>query len=100
MGTGSYIGHSILFAIPIIGWLICIIMAFAAGNLNKRNYARAVLIFLIIGIVLSVAAYFVFSWIAETVMQYINEATQGAFGDFGGLGDLFDIINGAGLTGK
>lgn len=96
MSTGSYIGHSVLFAVPIVGWIICVITAFAAGNLNKRNYARSVLIFLIIGIVFSVVAYIVFSWVAEAVIQYINEATQAELGDFGGLGDLFDIINGAG----
>jgi hypothetical protein len=92
MGTGAYIGHSILFTIPVVGWLICVIMAFAAKNLNKRHYARAVLIFLVIGAVLSIALYFIFSWVwgaaAEYLQQYINEATGGAVNDLGGLGDI------------
>jgi hypothetical protein len=92
MGTGAYIGHSILFAIPVVGWLICVIMAFSAKNLNKRHYARAVLIFLVIGAVLSVSLYFLFSWVwdaaAEYLQQYINDATGGAVNDLGGLGDI------------
>jgi hypothetical protein len=95
MGTGSYIGHSILFAIPVVGWLVCVIMAFAAKNLNKRHYARAVLIFFIIGAVLSVVLYFLFSWVwdtaAEYLRQYINDATGGAAGDLGALGDIGDL---------
>ncbi len=96
IGTGAYIGTMFLFCIPIVGWLACVIMAFSSKNLNRRNYARAMLVFLIIGAVLSVALYVVFSWVSEAVMQSLNEATNGMLGDSGGLGDLFDIINSAG----
>jgi amino acid transporter len=92
MGVGAYIGTMILFCIPVVGWLACIIMAFAAKNRNRRNFARAMLVFLIVGIVLSVALYFVFNWVwdaaSEYLRQYINDATGGAVDDFGGLGDL------------
>jgi hypothetical protein len=98
MSTGSYIGHTLLFAIPVVGWLACIVMAFAAKNLNKRNYARSVLIFLIIGAILAVALYFVFSWAwdaaREYIRQYISEATGGQITDFNGLTDFFDIFKG------
>ena len=92
MGTGAYIGYSILFSIPAVGWIACLIMAFAAKNLNTRNYARAMLIFLIIGIVISVALYFLFSWISEAAIQYINETTNGVFGDLSGANGLFDMF--------
>jgi predicted nucleic acid-binding Zn ribbon protein len=97
MGVGAYIGTMILFCVPVIGWLACIIMSFAAKNRNRRNFARAMLVFLIIGIVLSVALYFVFSWVwgaaAEYLQQYINEATGGAVDDLGGLGDLGGLLD-------
>jgi hypothetical protein len=100
LGTGAYIGTMILCAIPVIGWLACIIIAFASKNLNRRNFARAMLVFLIIGIVLSVALYFLFSWAwsaaQEYIGQYISEATNGAVTDFGGLNDLFDQFKGIG----
>jgi amino acid transporter len=90
VGTGGFIGTMLLFCIPVIGWIACIIMAFAAKNRNRRNFARAMPVFLIIGLILSVALYFVFSWIwsaaAEYMQQYINEATGGLGNDLGGLG--------------
>ncbi len=82
MGTGAYIGTMLLFGLPIIGGLACIIMAFAAGNLNRRNFARAMLVFMIIGFVLSIVLYFIFSWMLEAVMQYINESTVNIFGNY------------------
>jgi amino acid transporter len=89
VGTGGFIGAMLLFCIPIIGWIACIVMAFAAKNRNRRSFARAMLVFMIIGVVLSVALYFVFSWIwgaaAEYMQQYVNEATGGLGNDFGGL---------------
>ena len=101
MSTGSFFGTMLLFFIPVIGWLACIIMAFASKKLNRRNFARATLIFLIIGILLSVALYFVIGWIAETVMQYVTEDLNGAFGDFSGITGIFDIIKQAdSLTGQ
>ncbi len=72
MGTGAYFGTMLLFGIPIVGWLVCLIMAFAAQNLNRRNFARAMLIFSVIGIVIGIILYFIFSWVAEAVIQYIN----------------------------
>jgi hypothetical protein len=96
MSTGAYIGTMILFAIPIIGWLACIIMAFAAGNRNRRNFARAMLVFMVIGLILAIAAYFLFSWIWEAArdygMQYISDATGGSVSDTSGLSDLFDLF--------
>jgi heme/copper-type cytochrome/quinol oxidase subunit 2 len=74
----------ILFGIPVIGWLVCIIMAFAAKNRNRRNYARAALILTLIGIAISVALYFVISWAVEAALDTI--------GNIEGLGDLLDIF--------
>jgi hypothetical protein len=92
IGTGGYIGTMILFAIPVIGWLVCIITAFAGKNMNRRNFARAMLILLIIGIIIGVALYFVFNWASEVIMEYLNEATEGALGDLGGSGGILDLF--------
>jgi hypothetical protein len=94
VGTGAFFGLLILFAIPIIGWLACIIMAFASKNRNIKHFARAELILLIIGVVLSVVTYFVFSWIIGAALEYFNEyMSEATGGDFSGLGGLKDILN-------
>ncbi len=42
MGAWSYFGHSILFAIPIIGFIFLLVFALGGtANVNKRNYARS-----------------------------------------------------------
>jgi hypothetical protein len=95
IGTLSYIGTFILFAIPIVGLVFCIVWACGRKtNLNRRNLSRAVLVFMIAGIVLSVACYFLFAWMYEAFMEYLDEATGGLlndFGDLGGLGGLGDL---------
>jgi Na+/phosphate symporter len=78
----------ILFAIPLIGWLACLITAFAAGNKNKRNFARATLFFMIIGLIFLACAYFMFSWIFEVLVEY----AQSYAGEE--LPGLFEILSG------
>jgi hypothetical protein len=92
IGTGGFIGMMLLFSIPIIGWLACVIMAFVPKNKNRRNFARAMLVFLVIGLVLAVLCYFVFTWVWEIVVEYaqdyVSEATGGAVTDLDELKDL------------
>ena len=58
MGVGSFVLASFLMSIPVIGLIIGIVWAFGGcNNLNRRNLARAFLIFLLIGIVLSIVAF-------------------------------------------
>lgn len=37
----GYFGYSLLFCIPIIGWIFWIVFAFSGKNINRRNYARS-----------------------------------------------------------
>ncbi|MDR3299040.1 MAG: zinc ribbon domain-containing protein [Candidatus Accumulibacter sp.] len=104
MSTGAYIGTMILFAIPVIGWLACLIMALAAKNRNRRHFARAMLVFLILGMVFAVALSFLFGGVWETVQgylqKYIGDATGGAVTDFGGLNNLSDLFKRLGTPGQ
>jgi hypothetical protein len=97
MGVGGYVGASILMSIPIIGWLVCIVWACGGcKNHNKRNYARAFLIFLIIGAVVGVAVYFLLNWliggVTEVMQQYLNEAGLDTSGGLGGIQGLLDAL--------
>ena len=44
----AYFGLEILYSIPIVGFIILVIHALAAGNVNKKNFARSYFCFLII----------------------------------------------------
>lgn len=44
----SYFGLMLLFSIPVVGLIACIVMSFALKNKNTRNFARAALIFIVV----------------------------------------------------
>ncbi len=45
----GYFGYEILFAIPIIGWILLLVFALGGtSNINLRNFARSYFCFLII----------------------------------------------------
>ena len=48
----GYFGYEILFAIPVIGWILIIVFALTADNHNLRNFARSQFCLLIIWLVL------------------------------------------------
>ena len=77
ISTGGYVLMMLLFAIPLIGWLICIIMAFAPKNPNRKNFAKANLIFLIIGIILMIIIWIAFLLLGNSIMDNIK--IQGGF---------------------
>lgn len=51
IGMWGYFGYQFLFAIPILGWILCISFALMARNYNLRNFARSQFCYLIIYIV-------------------------------------------------
>ena len=50
----GYVGYEILFCLPIIGFIFMLIYAFSNNNINRKNFARSYLIYLIFGIVLTI----------------------------------------------
>ena len=55
IGTLGYIGYFILFSIPIIGQILLIVFAFSKkGNANRRALARAMFVFLVLGLISSI----------------------------------------------
>ncbi len=53
----GYIGYTVLFALPIIGFISLIVFSFNSKNLNRRNFARSYWCALLIVLILLVAAY-------------------------------------------
>lgn len=54
----GYFGYSILFSIPVIGWIFVIVFAISASNYNLRNFARSQFCLLIIWLVLLLVSCF------------------------------------------
>ena len=52
IGMWGYFGYQFLFAIPLIGWILCISFALMAHNHNLRNFARSQFCVLIIAVVM------------------------------------------------
>lgn len=49
----GYFGYQILFALPVVGWIIALVLAFGARNVNVRNFARSYFCVLILALILS-----------------------------------------------
>ena len=94
----------LLFALPIVGWLICIIMAFAPKNKSLKNYARANLIWLLIGVILAILLGIAAMTLGNLVADLFQGFSLGfnleeifGIGDISGIGELSGIEDISGL---
>ena len=53
----GYIGYSLLFAIPVVGFILLIVFALSESNVNRRNYARSYFCALLVVIVLTTVMF-------------------------------------------
>jgi hypothetical protein len=56
LSTGQYFLMMFLLGIPILNIILVFMWAFGDSNLNKKHFARAILIWALIGIILSVVS--------------------------------------------
>ncbi len=55
LGAWSYFGYSILFALPLVGWICLLVFAFSGKNIVRRSFARSYFCYaLIVGVVAAV----------------------------------------------
>jgi len=54
LSAWKYFGLSILYAIPVIGFIFLLVYTFSDKNINRRNHARSYWCALLIGVVISV----------------------------------------------
>ncbi len=68
-----YFLMTLLYAIPIVGLIMSIVMSFGGTvNQNKRGFARSVLIFKFIGILMLFAVLILGIMFKEDIFEYIN----------------------------
>lgn len=53
IGPWGYIGYALLFGIPIVGIIMVIVFALDSTYINRRNYARSILLSMLIGFVIT-----------------------------------------------
>ncbi|MBQ6165788.1 MAG: zinc ribbon domain-containing protein [Clostridia bacterium] len=50
----AYFGYSLLFGIPVVGFILLIVFSFSEENINRRNFARSFFIGWFLAIVITV----------------------------------------------
>ena len=77
MGAWGYFGCSILFAIPIVGFICLIVFACSSSNIARRSYARSFFCgFLIVGIILFIVLA-IFGFNIAAILEFLqNLITQ------------------------
>ncbi len=74
ISTKGYIGINLLMAIPVIGFILTIIWACGGcRKYAKRNYARAMLIFMAIGIILLIVGALVLRFVFPELIVQVFE---------------------------
>ncbi len=93
--TKGYIGISLLMMIPIIGQILMIVWALGGcRKINKKNFARAMLIMMLIGLVIS----FIIGAIVNFAIDKAIE--ESGLNEEGGIDSLYEMLGGLeGVTG-
>ncbi|NLW10643.1 MAG: zinc ribbon domain-containing protein [Clostridiaceae bacterium] len=69
LSVGQYIGMYLLQIIPVVGFILLLVWAFSGDtNINKKNWARAMLIIMLIGIVLAIIFSVAFAGLIASLM--------------------------------
>ena len=93
VGTGYFFGMMLVYAIPIVGWIACILTALKGKHQTKKNFAKAMMIWIIIGLVLSLIMGAVITWLGALLVDYINEMAAAELGTTGEIGEFQDLLN-------
>ncbi len=77
LGAWAYFGYSILFMIPIVGFICLIVFACSSSNVVRRSYARSYFCgFLIVGLLIFIVLAifgFNFAAILEFLKSFISQ---------------------------
>ena len=75
VSVGSWMGMIFVTAIPVIGLLMVLVWAFSGENQSRKNYYRAILSWLLILVLLVVAAGVAIQYLGATpaVQKFIQD---------------------------
>lgn len=52
LSAWAYFGYSLLFSIPLVGFILLIVFALSNDNINRRNYARSYFVAILFGFII------------------------------------------------
>jgi|GEM_PF-141855 len=77
LGAWAYFGLTLLYAIPILGWIFLIVFSLSDANINRRNFSRSYLCWFVILIILVVVGM-----LTGTINDFIQAAAKGTLNEY------------------
>lgn len=72
LSAWAYFGYELLFAIPLVGFILLIVFSFSDSNINRRNFARSYFCVYVIMIIVAVVVALVFGAGALAFWEYFD----------------------------
>lgn len=89
VGFWEFFGLIVLFAIPVVGFIACIVFMFSPKRQTLKNYARAVFTWMAVRLVTTIAVVLlVLSIVGTMVMPAINSSLNT---NFDGIFEVIDV---------
>lgn len=71
VSTAYYFWMMLLFAIPVIGLIVCLVTAFSGDDTSRKNFSRAALIWILVAIVLSIIVAIAIAAVGGSIMNIL-----------------------------
>ena len=72
LSPSSYFGYSVLFSIPLVGFIFLIVFSFNDNNINRRNFARSYWLLLLLVVIFVILAIVIISALGITFGGFGN----------------------------
>lgn len=72
LSAWAYFGYTLLYCIPIVGFIFLIVFALSDDNINRRNHARSYFCGLIISLIIGVVVAIIAAIAGVSLMSYLN----------------------------
>ena len=71
VSTAYYFWMMLLFAIPVVGLIVCLVTAFSGDDTSRKNFSRAALIWILVAIVLSIIVAIAIAAVGGSIMNIL-----------------------------
>ena len=71
VSTAYYFWMMLLFAVPVVGLIVCLVTAFSGEDASRKNFSRAVLIWILVAIVLSIIVAIAIAAVGGSIMNIL-----------------------------
>ena len=71
ISTAYYFWMMLLFTVPVVGLIVCLVTAFSGDDTSRKNFSRAVLIWILVAIVLSIIVAIAIAAVGGSIMNIL-----------------------------